>query len=221
LKQKLLELYPELEDLYSEAPAASLISDGPAWKSYTARLEAERDARNNRIDAATQRFLNGEIDSKEWDQLCDDAESNYAKGYEDIATNPAYAEIFDYFARKEAEGTKYGWQDDIALAEYQDIIYATDLYDARTDTYNWAERDRRINEFIDKWGMSVYDRVLWYLQEKKKDTGLNDIRIAHASDITALSRDYWSLPYQEIYKMDASNKAAGDIPAEYMGLWQQ
>ena len=190
LKQKLLELYPELEDLYSEAQAASLVSDSPAWKSYTARLEAERDARNNRIDAATQRFLNGEIDSKEWDQLCDDAESNYAKGYEDIATNPAYAEIFDYFARKEAEGTKYGWQDDIALAEYQSIIYAEDLYDARTDTYNWAERDRRINEFIDKWGMSVYDRVLWYLQEKKKDTGLNDIRIAHASDITTLNRDY-------------------------------
>ncbi|PIW32370.1 MAG: hypothetical protein COW28_06105, partial [bacterium (Candidatus Ratteibacteria) CG15_BIG_FIL_POST_REV_8_21_14_020_41_12] len=36
-----------------------------------------------------------------------------------------------------------------------------------------------------------------------------------------LSRDYWNLPYREIYKMDAQNKVAGDIPDEYLALWQQ
>ena len=76
LKQKLLELYPELEELYSEAQAASLVSDSPAWKNYIARLEVERNARNTRIDNATHDFLMGDIDAKKWDQLCDDAESN-------------------------------------------------------------------------------------------------------------------------------------------------
>ena len=132
LKQKLLEPSFGLEELYSEAEAASLIRNGPVWKSYTARLKEERNTCNTRIDNASHDWQMGDIDAKEWDQLCDDAERNRTKGYEDIASNPAYAEIFDYFRRKEAEGGKYGWQDDIALAEYQDIIYATDLYDERT-----------------------------------------------------------------------------------------
>jgi len=220
LRMKLLQLYPELNELYEEGIAASMIRDSDAWQSYTARLEEERNVRNERIDSATERFLSGEIDAREWDKLCDDAESNYAKGYEDISTNPAYAEIFDYFRKKETKGDKYGWQDDIALAEYQDIIYADDLYDERSQTYDWDERDRRITEFIDKWGMDVYERILWYQREKKKDTGLNDIRVLHSKDLEILGREYWELPYKEIYQMDEEDKLEGSIPGEYLSQWE-
>lgn len=221
LRLKLLQLYPELNELYEEGIAASMIRDSDAWKDWDARKKEEDRVCNERIDDATDKVKSGEIDMREWRILCGDAQKMRGKGYDDIETNPAYTEIYDYFRRKEAKGDKYDWRDDISLAEYQDIIYAEDLYDEITQIYDWDERDRRINEFIDKWGMDVYERCLWYIREKKEHKGLNPLRVQYSKDTEILGREYWELPYQEIYKMDEENKLDGDIPDEYLGLWQQ
>jgi len=221
-RMALLSMYPELDDFYKEAQGASLLNDSDAWKQWNERIEEERRIRNKRIDNATERFLGGEIDAREWDRLCDEAEKLYGKAYEDIEKNPAYAEVRDYFEKQEAKGDKYDWADDVALAEYESqVMFASDLYDETSQTYDWDERDRRVADFIDKWGMDVYERVLWYRREKKKDSGLNDIRVRHAKDLELLGRDYWNLPYKAIYTMDDKDKAEGSIPVEYLGLWEE
>jgi hypothetical protein len=218
LKAELRTMYPDLDDLWKLAIEASNLRDSDAWKDYTARLEEERQTRNRIIDRATERFLAGEIDAREWDELCDEAETLYSKGYRDIRDNSAYDEVFDYFEKLDETGSEYDWEDDIALAEYEDIIYSDDYWDEETQTYDWEERDRRGAEYIEKWGVKKYEKVLSYLREKKAETGINDLRLRHVKDIEVLGRDYWELPYKPLYRMEEDERA--EVPAEHLALWE-
>jgi len=218
-KANLLSRYPELQELYGEAQADSAVRDSPHWKAWQGRMDEEREIYYERIQHLTEQLLRGEIDTREYREKAGEAGSNYGSILESIERDPAYAEIYDYFDKKEDED-KYGFRDDLALGEYQaQILYAEDMVDDKGD-YDWDERDRRIDAFIEKWGQDTYDRLQQYLAEKKGLRDLSDVWIRKASDTEKLGRGYWRLPYEPIIDMDEDDEAEGNIPAEYYALWK-
>ena len=220
-RMNLLSRYPELNELYEEAQADSAVRDSLNWRAWEGRMDEERAIYYERIDELTDRLLRGEIDTREYRERCGEAGMNYGSILEAIERDPNYAEIYDYFAKKEAEGDEYGFLDDIALGEYlTQIAYAEDLIDEKGD-YDWDERDRRIDAFIEKWGLDTYERLQEYIAQKKGLAELNEVWIRKAQDTEKLGRGYWRLPYKPIIEMDESDEAEGNIPAEYLSLWKQ
>lgn len=222
-QQDLLNRYPELAQLYETAQNDSKIRETPEWKAYTERIEEERAVYYGRIDELTARLLAGEISTTEYRELCSEAGQNYGAIMDSVSRDPAYASIFEYFEEKEAEGSKYQFTFDLALAEYDSTIrFAEDpgIYLTNGD-YNWDERDRRTDAFIEKWGMELYQQILSYVNTDKADKGLNPLWIRRSEDTEKLSREYWQLPYQAIKDMTEQDQAEGNIPAEYYGLWRE
>ena len=219
-KQNLIARYPELAELYGTAQADSAVRQSKEWEAYTTRIEEERGIYYKRIEDLTQQLLRGEIDTATYREKAGEAGANYGSILDAMQRDPTYASIYEYFDKREAEGDKYGFLDDLALAEFQStVLYAEDLTDSKGD-YNWDERDKRIDAFIEKWGQEVYDRIQTYLSQAKEEKGLNAIWIKKAEDTEKLGRSYWRLPYKPITEMDATDEAEGNIPAQYYADWK-
>lgn len=221
-KQDLINRYPELAGLYEEALNDSRIRQTPEWEAYTTRVDEERGIYHDRIDELTRRLKAGEIDTRTYRELASEAGMNYGSIIEAIGRDETYAEIFEYFEKKEADGSKYEFTFDLAYAEYNaQIRFADDpeIYLSNGD-YNWDERDSRIEAFIAKHGETLYYSILDYISGEREEKGLNPVWIRRGQDSEKLSRTYWNLPYQPIMDMTQEDFEQGDIPAEYYGLWQ-
>ena len=218
-KQNLLSRYPDLLELYEGAQADSGVKQSKDWEAYTNRIEEERAIYLKRIDDLTQQLLRGEIDTKTYREKVSEAGQNYGAILESIQRDPSYAEIYEYFEQREAQGSDYNFTDDIALTEYETTILYADLVDEKGD-YDWDERDRRIDAFIAKWGEDKYNQIIQYLAQEKRETGVSEVWIKRSLDMQALGRGYWHLPYKPIYQMDLLDEANGDIPARYYADWK-
>jgi len=222
-KQDLLERYPELAELYEMAQNDSKIRQTEEWEAFTDRMDEERVIYHERIDELTQRLQNGDIDTRTYRELCSEAGQNYGAIMEAVERDPTYASIYEFFDKKEAEGSKYEFRWDLAYAEYgSQIRFADDpeMYLPNGD-YNWDERDRRIDDFIEKWGVDLYHEILDYISTSKEEKGLNDVWIRKSQNTEQLGREYWRLPYQPITEMTEEDYNEGNIPTEYYGLWEQ
>jgi len=222
-QQDLLRRYPDLAEMYEDALNDSRIRDSGVWKAYTERIDEERAIYYERIDEYTRRLLDGEIDTREYRDLCSEAGQNYGAIMEHMERDPAYAEIYEYFDDKEAEGVKYEFRWDLAYAEYNSQIRFADdpaMYLPNGD-YNWDERDRRIAGFIDKWGVDLYNEIQDYINTEREEKGLNPVWVRKGQDSERLSREYWNLPYQPVYQMTEEDYDEGNIPAQYYPLWKQ
>jgi len=221
-RQDLLDRDPELARLYEEAQNDSKIRQTPEWEAYTSRVDEEREIYYDRIDQLTKRLQAGEIDTKLYRELTGEAGANYGAIMGSMSRDEHYSSIFEYFEKKEAEGSKYEFLFDVALAEYgSKIRFAedADIYLSNGD-YNWEERDRRIDAFIEKYGQTLYDEILDYINKGKETKGLNPVFVRKSEDTEKLGREYWRLPYKPIIEMDAEDEKEGNIPAEYYGLWK-
>jgi len=219
-KTNLLSRYPDLEELYGEAQSDSAVRNSPHWKAYEERTDEERRIYQERIDELTQQLLRGEIDTREYREKAGEAGQNYGSIIEAIQRDPNYAEIYDFFDKKEAEGDKYGFYDDIALDWFEThVFYAEDLIDSKGD-YDWDERDRRIDEGIEIFGQDTYERILTMRSQRKELKGVNPVWIRKSADTEKLGRGYWRLPYKPIMEMDEEDEAEGNIPEEYKALWK-
>ena len=129
-KANLLSRYPELMELYGEAQADSAIRSSPHWEAWQGRMDNEREMYQKRMDEITQQLLRGEIDTREYREKVGEAGQNYGAILEAIERDPNYAEIYDYFAKKDS-------QDPVKA---KDAIWrAKDASRAR----GWAERIRK------------------------------------------------------------------------------
>jgi len=217
-RTRLLTRYPDLNELYEEAQADSAVRSSPQWAAWSKRVDEERATYYERINDLTDLLIRGEINTQEYREKAGEAGSNYYAIMAALERDPAYADIYDYFAKKEAEGDKYGFKDDIALAEYQSYIQFAEVVDEHGDP-DWDERDRRVDEFIEEWGEDVYQRIQQYLQDERKLKGLNEVWVRRSKDSEALGRAYWRLPYKPVIEMDDEDLADGAIPGEYVDLW--
>jgi len=221
-KRDLIDRDPELARLYEEANNDSKIRQTPEWEAYTTRTDEEREIYYDRIDELTKRLQAGEIDTQQYRELTSEAGTNYGAIMDGISRDEHYSSIFEYFEKKEAEGSKYEFLFDVALAEYNSKIRFAedaDIYLSNGD-YNWEERDRRIDAFIEKYGQTLYDEILDYINKGKEIKGLNPVFVRKSEDTEKLGREYWRLPYKPIIEMDAEDEKEGNIPAEYYGLWK-
>lgn len=222
-KQDLIERYPELAELYEMAQNDSKMRQSPEWEAYTERVETERAIYQDRINEYSRRLLDGEIDTREYRELCSEAGQNYGAIIESLGRDPTYATIFEYFEKKDAEGSKYEFRWDIALAEYEtQIRFAEDpdIYLPNGD-YNWDERDRRIDAFIEDWGLELYNEILDYVSTERGMKGLHPMWVRRGQDTEKLGRGYWRLPYQALMDMTQEDYDEGSIPAEHQALWRQ
>lgn len=222
-RQNLVNRYPELAAYYEDAQNDSKMRESPEWEAYTSRIDEERAIYYDRIDEYTRRLVAGEIDTREYRELCSEAGQNYGSITDSIQRDPTYAAIFEYFERKQGEGSKYQFTFDLALAWFEtNVFYADDsgIYLANGD-YNWDERDRRIDQGIEIWGMELYESILAYQKTEREEKGVNPLWLRKGQDVEKLGREYWRLPYQPIKDMTAEDYAEGSIPAEHYSLWQQ
>jgi len=222
-KQDLLERYPELAELYEAAQGDSKLRQTGEWEAYTNRIDEERAIYYERIDEYTRRLQAGEIGTREYRELCSEAGQNYGAIMEAMERDPTYASIYEYFDEKEAEGSKYEFRWDLAYAEYNSQVRFADdpaMYLSNGD-YNWDERDRRIDGFVEKWGAGLYHEILDYITAEREEKGLNSVWIRKSQDTERLGREYWELPYKPISQMTEDDYNEGNIPAKYYGLWKQ
>lgn len=219
-KTALFSRYSDLQEMYNQAQADSAVRNSDVWQQWDAQTEEERKVYQERIDQLTDQVQKGEIDTKTFVDKAGEAGQNYGYMIDRMVDNPQYSEIYDYFDSKNAEGPKYGFTDDLALAEYEStILYAEDLNKPNGD-YDWDERDRRTDAFIAKWGQDAYDRIRQYMSDEKYLKGTNPVWIRKGEDTEKLGRAYWRLPYKSIYQMTDTDFANNEIPAEYVADWE-
>jgi len=215
-KMNLLARYSDLNDLYIEAQADSAVRDSGIWGQWQEVMAESKEIYYDRINQLTGQLIMGEIDTREYRDMAGEAGQMYGVSLETIERDPTYSDIYNYFAKKEEEEDKYGFLDDIAMAEYSSrILFAEDMVDI-DGNYDWDERDRRISDFIEKWGLATYERILKYYEEKKRIEGLNEVWLRKAHDTELIGRDYWDLPWKPIIDISLSS----DVPAPYLPLWQ-
>jgi len=218
-KTDLLNRYPELEEIYTEAQADSALRGSNVWKQWESRSEEEKGAYYSRGNNLLKRVQSGEIDTRELREMWSEAGQNYGTALDAIEKEPSYEAIYNYFDRKESKGEKYGFLDDLALSEYTDIMF-TDYLDSKGD-YDWNAKDRAVDAFVEKWGEDTYQRIRQMYSDKKGMEGLEPALIRLSEDKDKLGRGYWRLPYKPISEMDEDDFAEGNIPDEYHGLWEQ
>jgi hypothetical protein len=216
-KLNLLTKYEDLDKLYETAQEDSQLRNSDLWKRYQEKIETERTNYYARLDELVKQVRAGEIDMATFREKVGEAGQNYGAILDSMQEDPAYADIYALFDAKDVDGTKYGFRDDEALAEYESkILYADDLTLPNGD-FDWDERDERIDEFITKWGRPMYDRIQEYLNTSKELKGLNPVIIQKGKDSQKLNEEYWDLPYKPIAEiMDEA-----EVPAEYLDRWKQ
>jgi hypothetical protein len=213
----LLSRYSDLYQAYLEAQADSALRNSTIWKDWEGVTQAAKDTYYKRGDDLVDRLKSGDITPAEFRELWSEAGQNYGIALDTIESDPHYAEIYNRFASLESEGNKYNFMMDMALSEYESIMFA-DYYDENGDI-DWERKDEAINNFIEKWGEDVYQIIRKMYVEKKTLAGLNPVLSRLVEDKDKLGRDYWQLPYKPIYEMDETDAASGNIPDEYYDLW--
>jgi hypothetical protein len=216
-QQYLLQNYPELSELYQQAIADSALKDSKVWKNWNTRMEAEKATYYEQLAKLDQQLKDGTITTAQYREAASLAGQNYGYAIQSIENDPNYAEIYEYISNAEDPGVNYGFTDSLALAEYEStILYAGDLELSNGD-YDWAERDRRTDAFIEKWGQKTYDDIQTYLLNKKSSKGMSQIAIKKAEDTQKLGREYWRLPWKEIASMNAAE--AAELGPVYKTMW--
>ena len=226
-KTFLLSRYQDLRDAYASAQGDSAVRNSDEISAVFKTLDAEKQVyyergSNDKPDSPglVQQLLSGDIDMKTFREKWSDAGQNYGAGLDSLErNNPNFQKAFDYVDQVEKKrNEKYGFFDDLALAEYQQIKFEEIL--KPNGDIDWDAQDKKIDDFIEKWGRDTYDRILKMYSDKKALDGLNPILGKLSEDKEKLSRDYWRLPYKPIADMTEEDLANGDIPAEYQSLWK-
>lgn len=213
LKGELLTLYPELEEIYSLAQADSAMRSSGVWEIWSARQEEEKKVYYDRGNGLIERVKSGELDTRELRELWSEAGQNYGVALESLEKDPHYEEIYNYFAKREGKGEKYNWNMDLALSEYQQVMFA-DYIDDKGD-FDWDAKDKAVYNYIERWGQDTYGIIRQMYADEKFRAGLDPALIRLADDKEKLGREYWQLPFKPIYNMDEE-----DVPAEYFSQWK-
>jgi hypothetical protein len=211
---QLLAMYPELQSLYSAAQADSALRDSGVWAAWTQRQDEEQKIYYDRGNELIGQVRSGELTTTDLRTKWSDAGQNYGTMLDALEKDPHYQEIYDYFAAQAAKGNKYNWNIDLALADYQQVMFA-DYTDDKGD-YDFSAKDKAVNDYIDRWGQETYNIIREMYADKKLQAGLDPALVRLADDKDALSRAYWQLPYKPIYQLDEA-----DVPAQYYALWKQ
>jgi len=211
---QLLSRYPELQELYETAQTDSFVRDSEEWKAWGMRTDEEQTVYYGRGASIVERLKAGDLNTRALREKWGDAGQNYGVALDSIARDPHYQNIYDYFEEKEANGDKYGFMDDLALSEYELLMFS-DFTDSHGEP-DWDERDRRIDDFIEKWGEDTYLRIRQMYADKKAMAGLDPMLLRLSDDKDKLGRTYWRLPRAPYIELDES-----EVPAESVALWKQ
>jgi hypothetical protein len=214
LQTTLLAMYPELNSLYSTAQADSAIRSSGVWQAWTQRTAEEQTIYYNRGNALMGQIRSGNLTTTDLRTQWADAGQNYGVMLDSLEKDPHYAEIYDYFAAQAAKGNKYDWNIDLALSDYQQVMFG-DYTDDKGD-YDWNAKNKAVDQYIERWGQDTYNIIRQMYADKKFAAGLDPALVRLAEDKDTLGLGYWQLPYKQIYKM-----AEADVPAEYHALWSQ
>jgi len=215
----LLYNHKELYDAYEVAQADSELRANPHWKNWDGRQKEEKTTYYDRGNSLMDRLRNGEIDTYEMGKLWGEAGQNYGIALDAIEKEPTYEWIYDFFDRKREKGVKYIEEAFLALAEYQQVMFAEYL-DEKGDM-DWDARDRTTDEFIQKYGVEMYETIRQMYSQKKELAGLDPALVQRADDFDKLGREFWRLPYRSIAEMDVDDEAKGEIPVEFLSLWRE
>ena len=220
-KTELYKSYPELLESYKNYDADRVSKNNEVSTQYKQRISVERNSYIGRLNDYYDVLKAGNLTMKDYRTKVSDAGSNYATIIDSLKNDPVFEKYIEYLNNL-PDANKYGYDDARALSEYESqIANADDLYDAKTDTFNWKEKDNRIDAFIQKWGMDVYTGIQTFLNDKKYQQGIPAINIWKSQLTEELGRTYWRLPYKPYSDMDKTDLADGNIPKEVLPLWTE
>lgn len=214
MQWRLRVMYPEVNELYQTALADTTLRDSDLWKEWTGRIDAEKAAYYEKGEYLWNRLLNGEIDTTAFREQWSEASGRYGYAIEDIEKEEKYDIIYNYFDKRAEEGDKYDWGIDLALKDYQRIMF--DDYTDEHGDMDWDARDAAIEGFIETHGKDAYNLIRQMYADKKLLEGMQPELIRFWEDKDKIARDYWDLPWTDIKDLDE-----GDVPVEYFSLWQE
>ena len=228
----LLQRYPELKALYEQYESERSMRSTPIYREMfgydrpdgthvDGAFEIPRKDYYRRLNNLFDQLAKGEISTTELREKLKDAQLLYAGMMEQLRTQ--YQSTLDDIEAGKAKRTdKYEWEFDLAMIEYESLIYdSSNWQDTFFDEPDWDKRDKLINEFIEKWGIDFYERIRTVIADRMRDNGAPEWLIRKGEDSEKLTRDYWELPYKPFAKMDETDEANGEIPAEYYALWKE
>ncbi|MBW2559392.1 MAG: hypothetical protein JRE40_00910 [Deltaproteobacteria bacterium] len=195
-QQDLLGRYDDARELYEDAVEDSTIRDSAEWKAYTSRVKAERGYLNDRLADANERYRKGELTGYEWRQRVSEVYSQYGWTLDSMRNDPTYAVVFDYYDELRAKGETADFALDIALGEYQSIIYG-DYDDPLSGETDWDERDRLMTAFGEKWGQDTVQKIEAYLKDKQVDKGTPGFNLAKSDAMDTVDEAYWDMETKE------------------------
>ena len=192
LQNRLLLMFPQLDEAHKRANQDSFLRDTAIGKQWEAQRDEERTIYYERGENLWQRLLGGELDTRTLREFWSEAGDNYGIALDMIEKNPDYQVLYENWAKRAEEGDSYEQTIELALREYQTIMFA-DFTDINGDM-DWDARDAAIQDFIDEHGQETYDLIRQYWADERLLQGMNSGLVQLGLDKDKL-RDYWNIAY--------------------------
>jgi len=211
---------PELIELYEKAVADALNRSSQIRKNYeTATTSIKEEA----VDSLTRAIDIGvKLDGKDTRWLRDrygDIMNIYGAKNDILRDVEDYQDMFDEWDEAREKRKPEAELVDLAYWEYIEDVVSPD-YELPNGDFDFEAYDIALADFKDKWGEEIYGKISYILENNKAD--YPDWAVKLWKDRKELNEGgYWKLPYKLISKMDEDDKLEGNIPTEYLALWER
>jgi len=219
-KAEMFNAFPELIPFYEEALADAMRRGSQIQQNYemaTTNIQEEAvDGLTRAIDVGVK--LDGE-DTRWLRDRYGDVMNTYGAKNDILRDVEEYQDMFDEWDEAREKRKPEAELVDLAYWEYIEDVVSPD-YELPNGDFDFEAYDNALADFKDKWGEEIYDKILYILENNKAE--YPDWSIKLWKDRLELNRGgYWKLPYKLISKMDEDDKVEGNIPEEYLALWEQ
>jgi hypothetical protein len=182
--------FADSQQAYEAAVEDSAVRDTDEWREWTSRIDTEREYLNADLERALEQYRTGQLTPYEWRTKVADAYDAYSARADMIENDERYTKIYETLNKSGLDENSSMM--DLALAEYQGILYA-DYDDPATGEVDWDERDRLLYEFEEKWGAGVVQKLDAYLADKAAQKGTPEFNLAKSAAMDKLDEAYWDM----------------------------
>ena len=153
----LIRNYPELRPS-RELTKTTMMGKGSQRDDFNKRVTMTRDKAEEELVKASRKFADS-MDGIAFRNDVNEVMANYRHDWTLIREDPEFANIIKYMDEPMTpELMAKTSKDDLAVREYQKVMFADNMYDQYGD-YDWDKADIRRSELIAKYGTGLIDYI--------------------------------------------------------------
>ena len=155
------------------------------WAKWEGQKDTSKAEYLGYAEDLQEGLASGELSFSEARTLLKSAAERYRYQMEGMEKNPDYKGVYDWFAEEKPEHIV---DLENALNDWERTMYGTEGLEDKFGRYDFSERERREQQFIQRWGLEAYDYVQQTYAAQPSPWLLDEIR-----DVKEYLKPYWDL----------------------------